>query len=177
MPEEINEVRLLLMAYYELLHDLLEDGRDFLTGRVEQLLSREIAEGRFGDFDDDKYSAYRDAGVAFVEERIETYNPFGIQFTFEKNRSPEAFELELQLSWYGGRAEFEALFSAVKKRAHSGMSEEELQSTAAVLVDEFGAYPNKSIITSYRAYPGLRKLPDYVAAMAIEEVIRRRPEH
>jgi hypothetical protein len=34
-----------------------------------------------------------------------------------------------------------------------------------------GAFPDKSIISAYEADPALGKLPDYVVARAIEEII------
>jgi len=42
---------------------------------------------------------------------------------------------------------------------------------AAELITQVGAFPDKSIIAGYEAKPGLRKLPDYIVARAIEEII------
>ncbi|GAG69063.1 unnamed protein product, partial [marine sediment metagenome] len=45
-----------------------------MAARIEKLLAEEIAERGFEDFDEAKYAAYKDACLAFVDERIELYN-------------------------------------------------------------------------------------------------------
>ena len=170
--EDMNETRLLLNAYYEALYERLEGSRGVLAARVEELLKQEVVRGGFEDFDDDKYAAYRDACLAFVEERIETYNPIGIQYTFDRIRAKEARELELQLDWYDSSAEFDALVRAVRDKTEAELTEEGMKELAEELIREFGAFPDKSIISAYEAKPALSKLPDYIVARATEEVIR-----
>ena len=167
----MSETSLLLKAYYEALYERLETGKELLAARIEKLLAEEIAERGFEDFDETKYAAYKDACLAFVDERIETYNPFGIQYAFDRTRAREAFELELQLDWYDSRAEFEALVQASRGKAEAGVTEEGLRPLAEKLIKELGAFPDKSIISAYEAEPGLRKLPDYIVARTIEEII------
>ncbi|HUU16374.1 MAG TPA: hypothetical protein VMW72_04430 [Sedimentisphaerales bacterium] len=162
---------LLLKAYYEALHERLQANKELLAKRIDELLAEEVAERGFEDFDEDKYAAYRDACLAFVDERIELYDPFGIQYTFDRTRAKEAFELELQLDWYDSRAEFEALVEAARDKAKTGVTQERLRPLADELIRELGAFPDKSIISSYEAEPGLRKLPDYVVARTIEEIV------
>jgi len=41
-----------------------------------------------------------------------------------------------------------------------------------VLIEEFGAFPNKSIIKTYSAKPGPNYLPEYALAVAIQQVVR-----
>ncbi|MBA7628803.1 hypothetical protein ES703_36299 [subsurface metagenome] len=170
--KQISEADVLLKAYYEALHNKLKAKRHLLVKAAEKLLKKEIAKQGFEDFDEDKYTAYRDACVAFVDERIETYNPVGVQYTFERVRAKEAFELELQLDWYDSRAEFEALTEAVREKAGSSMSEQRIWQLADELIRLVGAFPDKSIISGYEAGPALKKLPDYVVARVIEEIIR-----
>jgi hypothetical protein len=167
----MSETNLLLKAYYEALYERLVAGKELLAARIEELLAREITERGFELFDEDKYAAYKDACLAFIDERIETYNPFGIQYTFDRTRAKEAFELELQLDWYDSRAEFEALAEAARRKAQAGLTEERLRPMAEDLIKEAGAFPDKSIISGYEAEPALRKLPDYIVARAIEEII------
>ncbi len=167
----MSETSLLLKAYYEALYERLQAGKELLAARIEKLLAEEITERRFEDFDEAKYAAYKDACLAFVDERIETYNPFGIQYTFDRTRAKEAFELELQLDWYDSRAEFEALVQAARGKAEAGVTQERLGTLAEELIKELGAFPDKSIISAYEAEPGLRKLPDYIVARTIEEII------
>ena len=176
----MNESDVLLKAYYEALHNKLKAGRRILIRAAEKLLKEEIAERGYEGFDvdstgspqADKYAAYRDACVAFIDERIETYNPIGIQYTFERIRAKEAFELELQLDWFDSRAEFTALTEAVREKAEPSMSEQRIWQLAEELIRQVGAFPDKSIISGYQAGPALKKLPDYIVAMAIEEIIR-----
>jgi hypothetical protein len=170
--KEMNETELLLKAYYEALYERLEAKKALLATGIEKLLREEVARRDFGNFDKDKYEAYRDACLAFVDERIEIYNPIGIQYTFDRIRAREAVELELELNWYDSRAEFEALIEAVRGKAGVEMAEERMWALVDELIMEVGAFPDKSIISAYEAEPELGKLPDYVVARAIEETIR-----
>ena len=168
----MNETNLLLKAYYEALYEHLEANKELLATRIEKLLREEIVKRGFGSFDEEKYTAYRDACLAFVDERLETYNPIGIQYTFDRIRAQEAVELELQLNWYDSQAEFEALAEAVHAKAEVEMTEERMRQLADELIKEVGAFPDGSIISAYEAEAALGKLPDYIVARAIEETIR-----
>jgi len=170
--KKMDETKLLLNAYYEALYERLEAKKDLLTTKLEELLREEVKTRWREDLDEEKYAAYRDACLAFVDERMDTYNPIGIQYTFGRIRAQEAIELELQLNWYDSRAEFEALMEVVCSKAEAGMADERIQELADELIKEVGAFPDKSIISTYKAEPGLGKLPDYVVARAIEEIIR-----
>lgn len=159
-------------AYYEALYEQLEAKKGLLESRIEKLLREEIANLGFENFEEDKYSAYRDACLAFVDERIEAYNPIGIQYTFDRIRAREAVELELQLNWFDSQAEFKALMDTVRSKTELEMTDERIQQSAEELIKQLGAFPDNSIISAYKAGPSLGKLPDYVAARAIEEIIR-----
>ncbi len=167
----MSETSLLLKAYYEALYERLQANKELLAARIEELLAEEVTERGFENFDEDKYAAYKDACLAFVDERIELYNPFGIQYTFDRIRAKEAFELELQLDWYDSRAEFETLVETACNKVKAGVTQERLRPLADELIEELGAFPDKSIMSSYEAEPSLRKLPDYVVARTIEEII------
>jgi hypothetical protein len=168
----MNEASLLLNAYYETLYEHLEANREILASKIEKLLKYEVANRGFEGFDEGKYAAYRDACLAFVEERLETYNPVGIQYTFDRIRAEEAAELELQLNWYDSQAEFEALLEIVRTKAEAGMTEERMRALANEIIKEAGAFPDRSIVSAYEAEPALGKLPDYIVARAIEETVR-----
>ena len=167
----MSETSLLLKAYYEALYDRLEDRKAFLMGRVDKLLAEEIRLRGFGHFDREKFIAYRDACLAFLDERIELYNPIGIQYVFDRSRARDAFELELQLNWYDSRDEFEALVEAARDKTEPDVTPERLRLLAWELIETVGAFPDRSIITAYEAKPALNKLPDYVVARVIEELI------
>jgi hypothetical protein len=166
----MNETRILMQAYYEALYGRLEAQRHLLRPRIDELLIEEVATQEYEGFDDQKYAAYRDACLAFVDERIEAYNPTGLQYLFDRDVAKDAFDLELQLDWYDSRAEFEVLVKTAHSKA-ADVNEKSLGLLAAELIMQVGAFPDKSIITGYEAEPGLRKLPDYIVARMIEEII------
>ena len=167
----MNPTSLLLKAYYEALYELLEAHKDALADRINAVLAEEVQSGGDEDFDDEKFTAYSDACQAFIDERIEMYNPFGIQYLYDRGRAKETFELELQLNWYDSRAEFEALVEAARNKAKLMTTQEDFKPSATELMKEVGAFPDKSIISAYQARPALNKLPDYVVARIIEEII------
>jgi len=78
----------------------------------------------------------------------------------------------LQLDWYDSRAEFKSLVRAASSKAQTDEMEERLGLLAEELIKELGAFPDKSIISGYKAEPCLRKLPDYIVARTIEEIVR-----
>lgn len=166
----MSETKVLLHAYYEVLHERLEAKKELLAGRIEELLAEEVAARGFEDFDEEKYAAYRDACLAFVDERVELYNPIGIQYLYDRDRAKDAFKLELQLDWYDSRAEFEALVEAARGKAQD-VSEQNLRLLAEELIEQVGVFPDKSIIAAYQAKPALNRLPDYIVARTIEEII------
>ena len=167
----MSETKLLLNAYYEALHDMLEANKELLTTKIENLLHAEFANRDFGSIDQEKFDAYRDACLAFVDERAEMYNPIGIQYTYDNAGRRQAFELELQLNFYDSRAEFEALVKVAQSKTEARMAEQGLEQLADELIKDVGAFPDKSIISAYETKPALGKLPDYVVARAIEEII------
>ena len=167
----MNATSLLLKAYYEALYELLIAHRETLNGRINAVLADEIQSGGYEDFDDEKFTSYSEACMAFIDERIEMYNPFGIQYLYDQSRVKEAFELELQLNWYDSRAEFEALVETARGKVELLTKQNDLETSAKELIKEVGAFPDKSIISAYHAKPTLNKLPDYVVARVIDEII------
>ncbi len=162
---------LLLKAYYERLHERMRASRERLLLRIDELLPAEVARRDFRDMDSCRMEAYREACIAFIDERLETYNPIGIQYTFDGASSRTATELEFELNWYNSRPEFADLITAARSRAGSGVPDEALPDLADELIRGNGAYPDRSIIETYTAEPALQKLPDYLVACVIEEVI------
>jgi len=99
----MNPGHLLLKAYYERLHERMQTGRERLISRVGELLPAEVAKQGFSNMDSSRLDAYREACIAFIDERLETYNPIGIQYTFGRASSRTAAELEFELNWYNSR--------------------------------------------------------------------------
>ena len=168
---------LLLRAYYERLHERMQARRDCLVLRVEQLLPAEVARRGFGDMEAERLDAYREACVAFIDERLEAYNPVGIQYTFGPAPSRLAAELEFELDWYNSRSEFAELVAAARSLAGDDVPDERLPELADDLIRRLGAYPDRSILAAYVAEPTLQKLPDYLVACVIEEIICHRGRH
>ena len=169
----MSETSVLLKAYYEVVYERLEARKEALSARVDGFLAEEIEKRGFEGFNEEKYKAYRDACLAFIDERIEAYNPIGIQYIYDRCSAKEVTELELQLNWYDSRNEFQTLVETVRSKAKEDLTEEQLRSLAQEITSEAGVFPDKSIISAYEARPGLNKLPDYIVARTIEEVIVR----
>lgn len=167
----MNETKILLQAYYETLYNRLESGKPLIAARIDKMLAEEVEKWGYEGFDEQKHAAYRDACLAFVDERIEAYNPTGLQYLFDREVAKGAFKLELQLDWFDSRAEFEALVAEARRRS-TDMTDENVHALAEELIGQVGAFPDKSIIAGYEAEPALQKLPDYVVAGVIEQVIR-----
>lgn len=167
----MNAARVLLRAYYERLHERMEAAYARLAARVDELLPVEIETQGFGPMPPDKVQAYQEACLAFIFERLEMYNPIGIQYTFSDHTTKRAAELEFQLDWYDSRSEFQELMAAARTLAVDEATDEMLPGLADRLIRQVGAYPDRSIIAAYGKEPTLQKLPDFIVATAIEQVI------
>ncbi|MHC4843856.1 MAG: hypothetical protein ACYTEE_08660 [Planctomycetota bacterium] len=161
---------LLLNAYYEQLFELLEENRLGILAHIEKLLVEEVSKMSL-NLDGEKISALKEVSVAILEERIELYNPIGFQYTFDRLRSEQARQLEMQLDWFDSKQEFEKLVAIVRAKAQENMAPQQLQKLVNELIEECGAFPDKSIIDAYRLSPVLNKVPDYIVSLAIEKVV------
>ena len=170
----MSPAQLVLKAYYERLYELMAARRADLLSRMEELLPAEVQRRGFPQMDAERLAAYQEACVAFVDERSEAYNPIGIQYTFGSMPSRTAAELEFQLNWYNSRPEFADLVAAARSLAGSGVPDEALPGLADELIRQVGAFPDRSILETYAAEPALQKLPDYLVACVIEEIICHR---
>jgi hypothetical protein len=167
----MSETSVLLKAYYEALYERLDAQKEILVEKIDGLLAGEIKKRGFKDFDEEKYKAYRDACLAFIDERIEAYNPIGIQYLYDRSSAKEVIELELQLNWYDSRNEFRILVEAARSKAVGDLTEDQLRPLAEEIIAEVGVFPDRSIISAYEEKPSLNKLPDYIVARTIEEFI------
>jgi len=154
-----------------MLYERLEAQKDILAERIDDLLTEEIRKRGFEGFDEQKYKAYHDACLAFIDERIEAYNPIGIQYIYDRSSARKVIELELQLNWYDSRNEFQILVETARSKAVGELTEDQLKALAEEIIAEVGVFPDRSIISAYEAEPSLNKLPDYIVARTIEEFI------
>jgi hypothetical protein len=167
----MSETSVLLKAYYEILYERLEAKKEVLVEKIGDLLTEEVKKRGFEDIDEEKYKAYLEACLAFIDERIEAYNPIGIQYIYDRSNARQVIELELQLNWYDSSNEFQSLLETVRSKAREDLTDEQLRSLAEEIINEAGVFPDRSIISAYEAKPGLNKLPDYIVARTFEEVI------
>jgi len=168
----MNPVRLIMRTYYERLHERMAAQREELVAGIDALLLAEIARQQLGPLRADQVEAYREACLAFVDERLETYNPIGIQYTFDRAAHSQAAALEFQLDWYDRRREFETLVTAAQTLAGAEEApDERLAELADELIRQVGAFPDASIIAGYLEQPALQRLPDFLVAMVIEQVV------
>ncbi|MBN1817864.1 MAG: hypothetical protein JW828_10925 [Sedimentisphaerales bacterium] len=169
----MNSKALLLQAYYEKLYERIERNKDCLLAVMEETLREELLKLGFEHFGTDRHAAYSEAAQAFLEERLEAYNPIGIRHTFDTSDSELAAALELQLNWYDATEEWEQLQETARFLAQEDMSDTSLIEQADLLIGRCGAWPDRSIIAAYEKTPDLQKLPDYVVALAIESILNR----
>jgi hypothetical protein len=167
----MDNVALLIKAYYEALYELLEANRHLLVQSVEDLLMQELAARCSVPFDKDKISAYLEAAVAFIDERIELYNPFGLQYLYDRSGTQTAAEMELKLNWYDSSDEFRELVETARRILENMEVQQNFQQGVSELIKQQGAFPDRSIISAYQSAPALNKLPDYVVASAIEQIL------
>ena len=85
----MSETSLLLKAYYEALYEQMEAQKEILAAKIDEFLAEEIEKRGFMGFNEEKFNAYRDACLAFIDERIEAYNPIGIQYTYDRSSARE----------------------------------------------------------------------------------------
>jgi hypothetical protein len=163
--------KILLNAYFETLYNTLLEQKQDVYSQIDQLLKPEIE--KLETVSPERIDAYREACIAFVDERLEMYNPIGLQYTFDNQARKFAKELELQLNWFDSTEEFNKLLEAIKEIANKGFDEKNVEQYAKQLISQFGAFPDKSIIESFREKPALQKIPDYVVACSIEKIIEK----
>jgi len=170
------EIRLLLNAYFERLHDRLWARRTACQTAIDRLLDEELHRRAFSPLDPDRRAACREAAHAFLAERLETYDPVGLQYLFDQISAREAFRFEMQMNWYDARPEYQRLVETARglladasaADPHVPLDEPRLGRLADQLIAACGAFPNASIIAAYQADPALNHLPDYLVARALE---------
>ena len=169
----ILQIKTLLQYYYEVLYDQLSEHTAYFDNRYRDLLFREFDQHP-GSVNEEKLAAYQDACAAFLLERIEMYNPIGLQYMYDRGDVQDAFKLELTLNWYDGRDEWADLVNTAREviRETEEDTDEFLSEMAGELIRRCGAYPDQSILRDYRADPALNKLPDYVVAVLIEQFLK-----
>ncbi len=161
--------KLLLNAYFETLYNTLLEQKQAVYQEIDQLLTPEVE--KLEVVSAERIEAFRQAALAFVDERLEMYNPIGLQYTYDNQARKFAKELELQLNWFDSTEEFNKLLDAIKEIVNKGFDEKNVERYSRRLIKEFGAFPDKSIIKAFKEKPALQKIPDFLVACSIEKII------
>ncbi len=145
----MSRSKLLLNAYFEALYNILLDWESSIISAIDRFLPLEFAklDSTAADGNTEKLTAYRDAAIAFVDERIEMYNPIGLQYTFDNPPAADQFakQLELQINWFDSTNEFNILLEEITEIETAGFDEEKLPQLANQLIGKFGTFPTKPL--------------------------------
>ena len=121
----------------------------------------------------EKTEAYQDVAIGFLDERLYEYrDDYWEKFLqpLAKNiTAAEIKEVGEQLGWYDMQKEKEEIDEQIETLLNLHQSPKDI---AEVLIEEFGAFPDKSIIKTYSAKPKPNYLPEYALAVAIQQVVR-----
>jgi len=158
--------------YFARLLDRLQRER----ARTETLILEQVQEeisSRYPHLNE-KAEAYQHAAAGFLEERLfeyrEDYWEKFLQPLAENISAAEIMEVSEQLSWYEMQNEKREIDERIETLLNLRQSPEDIAET---LIEEFGAFPDKSIIKTYSAKPKPNYLPEYALAVAIQQVVRR----
>jgi hypothetical protein len=160
--------------YFKKLHRLISSKRKTIEGII-QALAREELILRWNETGEEAAKAYFEAAASFIDERLYSYSMSHID-RFLKSASlgigqGELAAAEREIDWYDWRDEK----SEIDKKIESGLNLLlEGGEIADGLLDEFGAFPDSTIIKAYKRTPVKNHIPDYILASALEHVIKAR---
>jgi len=156
--------------YFAQLLNLLRQERAKTETLILEQVQEEIS-SRYPHLNE-KTEAHQDAAVGFLEERLYEYrDDYWEKFLkplAENISAAEIMEVSKQLSWYNMQNEKGEIDKRIETLLNLRQSPKDV---AEVLIEEFGAFPNKSIIKTYSAKPKPNYLPEYALAVAIQQVV------
>ena len=154
--------------YFSKLYDLLVKERAQIKHLIGKEAEREISR-RWEGVDWEGIAAYTKAAISFIEERLYAYN-LG---HFDRFLKAVSFGVNLKdlasVDWYDSKEEKEEIDAKIQSGLNLMQAPEDIVDD---LLDEYGAFPDKSIIEQYHQKPEKNHLPDYALAIAIEQAIR-----
>ena len=160
--------------YFAKLHELLVRER----ARIEQLIREEAGNEiskRWKDISWEGIEAYIRAAVSFIEERLYAYGLDSLdrflKFVTHGISSEDLASIDDSLTWYDCKQEKAQIDAKIETGLNIMQPPEDIVDD---LFDEFGAFPNKSIIQHYQLKPEKNYLPDYALGIAIQQVISER---
>jgi hypothetical protein len=160
--------------YFSELHKLLFSKKTKIEDLIKKEVRSEIAK-RWKDVNKEGIKAYIEAAISFIEERLYAYRldhmDRFLKAVSHDSSLKDLASIDLSLSWYDWREEKKQIDAKIETGLNIKQTPEDIVND---LIGEFGAFPDRSIIKRYLQKPKKNYLPDYVLAMAIQEVIRLR---
>ena len=140
-------------------------------GRIEALIREkatdEIPE-RWKNVSREDMEVYIKTAISFIEERLYDYS---LDHHDRFLRAVIYGVIDDSLAWYDWRQEKDQIDARIETGLNIMQTPEDIVDD---LLDEFGAFPNKSIIESYQKEPKKNYFPDYVLATTVQKVIGER---
>ena len=170
----MNSLKMLINAYYERLYELIEPQRELCLVRIEQVVRNEAELHWSEELTGERLKAHVEAANAFLEERLEMYNPIGLQYAYGSSSQSEVFSLEAALDWYNSQQEYHSLCKRAMNllgETKGRFSDQDISLRANQMILDCGAYPNQSILGQYSRRPQPNHLPDFAVAKCIEELL------
>ena len=160
--------------YFSKLHELLVREEDKIKQLIIKAARNEIPK-MWKDVNEEGIEAYISVAVSFIEERLYAYSLDSLD-RFLKVVTCGASLADLasiddSLTWYDWQQEKKQIDSKIETGLNIMQTQEDIVED---LLDEFGAFPNKSIIQHYQKEPKKNYLPDYVLAIAIQKIVSGR---
>ncbi len=160
--------------YFSKLHELLVSERNSIEQLIEKETKTEISR-RWKDIDEEDTRVYVDTAISFIDERLYAYGLDHVDRALKAitcgGSLADLASIERSLSWYDLQQEKEEIDGKIETGLNLMLSEEDIVDD---LLDEFGAFPDRSIIQQYQFKPKKNYLPDYALAIAIQQAIGER---
>ena len=160
--------------YFSKLYELLVGERTRIERLIREETENEIST-RWKDINWEGIEAYIRAGLSFIEERLYAYSLDSLdrflRVVTAGVSSAALARIDELLTWYDWKQEKKQIDAKIETGLNIMQTQEDIVDD---LLDEFGAFPNKSIIQQYKQEPKKNYLPDYALAIAIQQVISER---
>jgi hypothetical protein len=143
---------------------------------LEQKTREEVARMHY-QVDEENIKTLIAVAAGFLDERLESYSQDHLDRLLDlSSRDIAVSELELinlQLEWYNTQDEIEAINRKIQTAQNLMQPVEDIVTD---LLMGFGAFPNQTIIRTYRLKPELNHVPDYVLALTTQKFINGKEE-
>jgi hypothetical protein len=163
-------------AYFSRLKEILTGNKADIIRSLEQKTREEVARMHY-QVDEENIKTLIAVAAGFLDERLESYSQDHLDRLLDlSSRDIAVSELELinlQLEWYNTQDEIEAINRKIQTAQNLMQPVEDIVTD---LLMGFGAFPNQTIIRTYRLKPELNHVPDYVLALTTQKFINGKEE-